>query len=105
MNFEEVKTCIEALEKRESIIVRLAVIGGMRPGEIFGLKCGQLGEVCATIRQRVYRGKIDSPKTVHSIRDAALPAGLLADIREWVFDLPNRDSDAWIFHRRRSGHR
>jgi integrase len=97
MNFEEVKTCIEALERRESLIVRLAVLGGMRPGEIFGLKCGQLGELCATIRQRVYRGKIDSPKTVHSIRDAALPAGLLSDIREWVFDLPNRDADAWMF--------
>ena len=97
MNFGEVKTCIEALERRESIIVRLAVLGGMRPGEIIGLKCGQLGETCATIRQRIYRGKIDSPKTVHSIRDAALPAGLLADIRAWVRDLPNRHDEAWMF--------
>jgi integrase len=97
MNFEEVKRCIEALEPRESVIVRLAVLGGMRPGEIFGLKCGQLGEICATVRQRVYRGKIDSPKTVHSIRDAALPAGLLADLKAWVCDLPNRNDDAWMF--------
>jgi integrase len=97
MNLEEVKTCIGALDRRESIIVRLAVLGGMRPGEIVGLRCGQLRETCANIRQRIYRGKIDSPKTVHSIRDAALPAGLLADIRGWVHDLPNRGDDAWMF--------
>ncbi len=97
MNFEEVKTCIEALDRRESIIVRLAVLGGMRPGEIFGLTCGRLGEACAKIRQRLYRGKIDSPKTVHSIREAALPVGLLADVRAWVADLPNHADDAWMF--------
>jgi integrase len=97
LNFEEVKTCISVLERRESIIVRLAVLGGMRPGEIFGLKCGQLGEACAKIRQRLYRGKIDSPKTVHSIRDAALLAELLGDVRAWVRDLPNRGDDDWMF--------
>jgi integrase len=97
MNFEEVKTCIEALDRRESIILRLAVLVGMRPGEIFGLKCGELGEVCARVQQRIYRGKIDSPKTIHSIREAALPAGLLGDIREWVYDLPNRTDESWMF--------
>jgi integrase len=97
MNLEEVRKCLEVLERRESIIVRLAVLGGMRPGEIFGLKCGQLGEISTKVRQRLYRGKIDSPKTVHSIREAALPAGLISDLKEWVYDLPNRSDDAWMF--------
>jgi hypothetical protein len=37
----------------------------------------------AHIRQRIYRGRIDSPKTNNAVRKAALAEGLLDDIREW----------------------
>jgi hypothetical protein len=38
------------------------------------------------IRQRIYRGVIDSPKTSFSIRQAALPEGLLREIEAWRAD-------------------
>ena len=57
----------------------------------------RLSRTHVDIRQRVYRGEIDSPKTSKSVRKAALAAGLLEDIglwREVSFD-PN--ADAWVF--------
>ena len=72
-----------SLEQRERLIVKFAVLAGLRPGEIFGLKWGHIMETHVHIRQRVYRGEIDSPKTMKSIRKAALPAGLDADIKEY----------------------
>jgi site-specific recombinase XerC len=38
MNVEEVRLLFLVLDVRERLIARLAVLAGMRPGEIFGLK-------------------------------------------------------------------
>ena len=97
MNLEEVKKCISVLERRESLIIKFEVLVGMRPGEIFALKCGRLRKVCVEIQQRVYRNEIDSPKTANSVRSAALPADLLADIQSWIADLPDGSDEAWVF--------
>jgi hypothetical protein len=37
----------------------------------------------ADIQQRVYRRKIDTPKTDNSMRQAARSEGLLAEIENW----------------------
>jgi hypothetical protein len=51
----------------------------MRPGEIFGLTVKAVTHGYADIRQRVYRGVIDTPKTDNSIREVGLPPGLKED--------------------------
>ena len=51
----------------------------------------------ADIRQRIYRGDVDSPKTVRSVRFAALSDGLLASINEWRAVSPDTSVDAWVF--------
>lgn len=97
MNMQEVQNCFGALDQRERLIAKLAVIAGMRPGEIFALTWGRLTATYADIRQRVYRGAIDTPKTDQSVRKAALPAGLLRDVEVWrEFSVEIRD-DAWVF--------
>ena len=48
------------------MIEKLAIVAGMRPGEIFGLRWERLTSECADIRQRVYRGLVDTPKTDQS---------------------------------------
>jgi integrase len=78
MAIEEVRNLFAVLEVRERLIAKLAVLAGMRPGEIFGLKWARLEAEYADIRQRVYRGVIDSPKSTYSVRWAALSDGLLA---------------------------
>ena len=83
MTIQDVQICFEALHQRERLIAKLAIIAGMRPGEIFALPWGHMTETYADISRRVYRGIVDSPKTEQSVRKAALSKGLLVDIEEW----------------------
>lgn len=97
MNIEEVKRCVAVLDFRERLIVQLAIIAGMRPGEIFGLTWGRLGPDYADVHQRVYRGEIDRPKTTQSIRHAALSGGLICDLARWKQLSADTGADAWVF--------
>jgi integrase len=97
MTIEEVQLCFSVLGERERLIAKLAVLAGMRPGEIFALTWGQLSATYANIRQRVYRGVIDTPKTDQSLRKAALSEGLLADIQIWRAKAATTDENAWVF--------
>ena len=64
---------------------------------IFALTWGRMAATYADIRQRVYRGAIDTPKTDQSVRKATLPEGLLQEIEVWrAFAVETRD-DAWVF--------
>jgi integrase len=97
MNLKEVQICLSVLAQRERLVAKLAILAGMRPGEIFALTWGRLMATHADIRQRVYRGVIDTPKTDLSIRQAALPEGLLWDIEAWRAVSVVTWSDAWVF--------
>lgn len=97
MNMEEVQKCFAVLEQRERLIVKFAVLTGLRPGEIFGLKWVHVSGTHVDIRQRVYRGEIDTPKTSNSKRKAALSAGLMAEIELWRAVSLDASGDAWVF--------
>jgi len=97
MTLEEVQKCLAVLERRERLVVKFAVLAGMRPGEIFGLKWGHLTDTHAHIKQRVYRGVIDSPKSSHSVRRAALAEGVIEEIRAWREVSLDSSADAWVF--------
>lgn len=97
MTVENVRQMLSVLDVRERLIARLALLAGMRPGEIFGLKWARMEADYADIRQRVYRGDVDSPKSVRSVRFAALSDGLLASIDEWRAVSLDTSADAWVF--------
>ncbi len=97
MTMKEVQTAFAVLALRERLIAKLAVIAGMRPGEIFALTWGRLTATYADVRQRVYRGMIDTPKTDNSMRKAALSEGLLAEIERWRMMAVDTRDDAWVF--------
>lgn len=97
MTLEEVRLLLRALGVRERLIAKLALLAGMRPGEIFGLKWARLEADYADIRQRVYRGDIDSPKSNRSVRHAALSDRLLTSIDEWRAMSLDTSADAWVF--------
>jgi integrase len=98
LTIEEVKKVFNALgQLRERLIVKLAILAGMRPGEIFGLRRGGFGECVASIQQRVYRGKIDTPKTEKSVRIAALSSGLRLDLEAWLQSSPDTGPNGWLF--------
>src|SRR5262249_24200861 len=81
MTREEVNKCFSVLSLRDRLIVKLAVLGGMRPGEILALRWKSLTEDSADVRQRIYRGELDVPKTRKSSRKVALSDGLWSDIK------------------------
>ncbi len=97
MTIEEVQLCFSALGQRERLIAKLAILAGMRPGEIFALTWGRLTATHADIRQRVYRRKIDTPKTDSSYRQAALSEGLLSEIENWRMMVPDTRDESWVF--------
>jgi integrase len=97
MTADEVRRCFAALGQRERLISKLAILAGMRPGEIFAMTWGRLTATHADIMQRVYRRKLDTPKTDNSTRHAALSEGLLADIEAWRSVAVSAKDDAWVF--------
>ncbi len=97
MTIGEVQTMFAALDERERLITKLAVLAGMRPGEIFALTWGRMASTHADIRQRVYRRKLDTPKTDNSNRKAALSEGLLRDIEAWRAAAATTAGEAWVF--------
>jgi integrase len=97
MTISEVQACFTALPQRERLIAKLAIIAGMRPGEILALTWGEMTPTYANVRQRVYRGIIDSPKSEQSLRKAALSQGLLQEIEAWRKVAVSVDPAAWVF--------
>jgi integrase len=74
-----------------------AIYSGLRPGEIFCLKIGDIKENYIEIVRGVYRGKIDSPRTRRSERMAAIGDGTQATLRQWLEFLPDHRPTAWLF--------
>jgi integrase len=97
MTLEEVNTCFSVLDLRDRLIVKLAVLGGMRPGEIFALRWKSLTKDSADVQQRIYRGDLDVPKTRKSSRKVALSDGLWSDIKAWMAASPDVRPEAWVF--------
>jgi integrase len=84
------------LDLRERLIARLAIFAGMRPGEIFGLKWEHVKSDSAEIVQRVYKGKIDSPKTRRSVRTAAFTPKVIAEVEAWR-QVSVDAANGWVF--------
>ena len=97
MTLEEVKKACEISSLRERLIIKFAVLAGMRPGEIFGLRRGHIGQTHVKVSQRVYRGDIDTPKTQKSVREVGLPEGLRQDLGTWLATSPDTGPDGWLF--------
>jgi integrase len=97
MSLEEVQRGFRVLEERECLIAKLAIVAGMRPGEVFGLLWGRVEQTFAKVEQRIYRGLVDTPKTHHSVRAAAIAKGLKADLEAWKNQSVLVSDDAYVF--------
>lgn len=97
MALEDVRMALSVLELRERVIVGLAILAGLRPGEIFGLTWGRLDGQYADIQQRVYKGQIDTPKTDNSRRKVALSDRVVLDVARWKAVSLDTRPEAWVF--------
>jgi integrase len=93
---KDIATALAALGLRERLIMRLAYLVGLRPGEILALQWRHISGDRAQIDQRVYRGKVDTVKN-QTPRTVALPPSVVRDLERWAelcFDL---EPNAWVF--------
>jgi integrase len=97
MTWTEVRLLFSVQDPRGTVVCMLATVAGMRPGEIFGLKWLHVKNDHIEIEQRLYRGKIDTPKTDHSKRSVALSQGLQAAISRWRTDSGEPGLGEWVF--------
>jgi integrase len=97
LTIEQTGAVLRALGARERLIARLAILAGMRPGEIFGLTWGRLPEASAEVTQRVYRNKIDTPKTHHSVRKAAITDDIWLELDQWRSSSRYKSDQSFVF--------
>jgi integrase len=92
----QVQAILDVLGLREQLIVRLALFSGMRPGEILGLQWKHVAQDYIDVVQRLYRGKLDRPKSERSQRTVALSSTTRALIQRWR-QQTSADPEAWVF--------
>src|SRR5215831_16885069 len=80
----------------EQLIVQLALFSGMRPGEILALQWKHVAEDHVQVVHRLYRGKLDRPKSERSKREVALSGSTRKLIAQWRRK-GNPDPEAWVF--------
>lgn len=98
MSAEQVELAINTVEEREKVILCLAVFAGMRPGELLAIRrehVKQAGRVIE-VQQRVYRGKLDSPKNGLE-RTVAVPPETATLLWDWITNAVDPDPTAYVF--------
>jgi integrase len=95
---DEVMDYLGVLDLQERLLARLTLIDGLRgPGENLALRWGSLvAEDILLVRERVYQGKFDSPKSGKP-REVALSPGTVADLRAWRHIARSTAADAFVF--------
>ena len=93
---EQVQAMLDVLELREQLIVRLALFSGMRPGEILALQWKNVVKDHVAVVHRLYRGKLDPPKTERSKRKVALSSGTRELVVQWRLQAGD-NPDGWVF--------
>jgi integrase len=80
---DEIQRIIAAASGPLKSFYWLAAETGMRAGELCGLRIEDLdlGQCFVNVKQSVWRGKVQTPKTANSIRQFAISPKLASDLR------------------------
>lgn len=97
MSIPEVRLILSALQVPNLLIAKLATITGMRPGEILGLQWRHIQPGRIVVEQRIYRRKIDTPKSHKSHREAAITKSTEHLLALWRSKLPPTGPEDWVF--------
>jgi integrase len=83
---DEIQRIIAATSGPLKLFFWLAAETGMRAGELCGLRIEDLdlGRCVANVRQSVWRGNVQTPKTVSSIRQFAISPKLASHLRAYL---------------------
>jgi integrase len=96
----QIRLAFSVLAERERVIFRLAVIDGMRPGEIFAIQLAKVHNDHVVVDKRVYKGDIDTPKGrkgKRTTRTVALSTGTQTELATWRQKLIDVSPEAYLF--------
>jgi integrase len=94
---EDFSLMVDALSLREQVIIRLATLSGMRPGEILALKLRDFRGAELIVERRLYRFNLDVPKNTRSKRKVALSKGTQQALETWIEHAFISDPEQWLF--------
>ena len=98
LTFEQLRLLLGALSECDRLIVLVAAIAALRPGELFALRRSSFRGDHFQISETVYRGKIRPvAKTDASLAPVALPKALAADLERWLSKCVDQSPEALIF--------
>lgn len=95
---------LQALDLRERLIARLAILEGMRPSEILGLQRQDLDVDSVWVRRRVFKSNVDTPKNERSARRVALSNRTARLLTDWCKAWPRPARMIGCFPQRLSKH-
>lgn len=97
MTADQVKVAEFCLGLRERLLLRLAAVEGLRPGEVVGLQVGDVQDGVVSVQRRIYRGVVDSPKSRRGVRTVPLTDGTRRALAQYLTLLTDKAAGAWLF--------
>ncbi len=94
---EACKRLLDSTAGRDNLILRLLLFCGLRPGELFALRWDDWEPGALRIDERIWQGRLGSPKTRRSASYVTLPDSLDEAIAAWKQECGIVDLRSWIF--------
>ena len=93
---------LEGLSPLPRAMVGLALLSGLRRGELFALRWRDLDEQARllTVREAVYEGRFGTPKTEAGLRQIPFSAATLQVVAEWRRYVKKAEPEALVFSTR-----
>ena len=91
----EIQLLLDAADDRWRIVILMAVMTGLREGELLGLKWGDIdwNSSTARVRRQFTNGRFSVPKSKLSRRTVNMPPALVDALRLWKLKCPKGDHD------------
>ncbi len=92
---DQARSIITEAKGQYRVMFAIAAMTGLRAGEILALQTGDfdLERNLLTVRRSVWRGKIQTPKTINSLAVLPVPDALAGIVRDHISALKNQ----WLF--------
>ena len=98
LTFQQLRALLGDLSERDQLIVMVAAVCALRPGELFALRWKCFREDRLEISETVYRGKIRNlTKTKASVAPVALTESLTIELERWRRKCVDTSPEALIF--------
>jgi len=104
LSVQEIPQVLSRLPHREELILRMSLVLGLRPGELFALRWNDIEGYALRLDEATVDGKVyPTLKTKQSKGFVALPASLRAALTQWKAAQRPRSDSEFIFPNARGG--